>query len=111
VQADDGRRIEIPRLFEDDERARDFAKIRVRDTGIGLKSEHLEKVFRSFEQVESSHNRKYAGTGLGLALTRNFVELHGGSIWAESQGEGKGSTFSFVIPIAQKQLSQQQGDS
>jgi len=74
--------------------------VRVSDTGIGLKREDQDRVFRAFEQVDSSHTRRHAGTGLGLALTRKMVELHGGRIWVESQGEGFGSTFSFVIPLA-----------
>jgi signal transduction histidine kinase len=50
-------------------------------------------------RVETSTSRKYQGTGLGLSLTKSLVELHGGRIWAESDGEGKGTTFSFIIPI------------
>jgi len=75
-----------------------FIRISVIDTGIGLKHENLEHIFNAFEQVETSANRKYQGTGLGLSLTKKFAELHGGSIWAESEGEGKGSTFRLVIP-------------
>jgi signal transduction histidine kinase len=73
-------------------------EISVSDTGIGLKKEDLDIVFTSFEQVESSVARRFQGTGLGLSLTRKLVELHGGSIWAESEGEGKGTTFRFLIP-------------
>jgi signal transduction histidine kinase len=72
----------------------------VSDTGIGIRKEDLERIFAPFEQVDSSASRKYAGTGLGLSLTRSLVELHGGRIWAESEGEGKGSRFAFVIPLA-----------
>ncbi len=75
-----------------------FVQISVKDTGIGLKPENLELIFDPFEQAESSSNRKYQGTGLGLSLTKRFVELHGGMIWAESDGQGKGSKFSFIIP-------------
>ena len=78
---------------------RHWITISVTDTGIGLKPEDLEHIFTPFAQVETSRSRKYQGTGLGLSLTRSLVELHGGKIWAESQGEGKGSTFRFVIPI------------
>jgi signal transduction histidine kinase len=71
----------------------------VADTGIGLDAKDLERIFNPFEQVEGSTSRKYQGTGLGLTLTRKMVELHSGSIWAESAGSGKGSTFRFVIPL------------
>jgi signal transduction histidine kinase len=76
-----------------------FVQISVLDTGIGLKKADLERIFAPFEQVEGPSNRKHQGTGLGLSLTRNLVELHGGTIWAESEGEGKGSAFRFVIPV------------
>lgn len=75
-----------------------FVRISVRDSGIGIKPEDLERIFDPFEQLESSTSRRFQGTGLGLSLTKRLVELHGGSIWAESEGEGKGSTFSFLIP-------------
>ena len=68
------------------------------DTGVGLESQDREKIFRPFEQVESSSRRKYHGTGLGLSLTKNLVELHQGRIWAESRGPNNGATFRFVIP-------------
>ncbi len=71
----------------------------VEDTGIGIRSEDLDRIFNPFEQVESSTGRRYQGTGLGLSLTRRLVELHGGRIWVESEGEGKGSRFTFAIPV------------
>jgi signal transduction histidine kinase len=71
----------------------------VADTGIGLERKHLERIFKPFEQVESSLSRKFQGTGLGLALTRKMVELHGGAIWVESEGAGAGSTFRMAIPL------------
>jgi len=74
-------------------------EISVSDTGIGLRKEDLKRIFSPFEQVEGSRSRKFQGTGLGLSLTKRLVELLGGKIQAESQGEGKGSTFKFVIPI------------
>jgi len=73
--------------------------VTVADTGIGIKSEDRDRIFEAFEQVDSSLSRCWQGTGLGLALTRKLVELHGGRIWVESQGEGKGCAFAFVIPI------------
>ena len=74
-------------------------KISVCDTGIGLKPEDIRRIFNSFEQVENSANRKFEGTGLGLSLTKTFVELHRGKIWAESNGEGRGATFNFILPV------------
>jgi signal transduction histidine kinase len=71
----------------------------VSDTGIGIRPEDLERIFNRFEQADGSTTKRYRGTGLGLSLTRSLVELHGGRIWAESQGEGKGSAFYFIIPI------------
>jgi signal transduction histidine kinase len=73
--------------------------ISVLDTGVGLKSDELICIFDPFEQVENSNNRKTQGTGLGLSLTKRLVELHGGQIWAESEGENKGSKFNFIIPV------------
>jgi signal transduction histidine kinase len=60
----------------------EWVKFSVRDTGIGLKAEDLERVFAPFEQADNSVSRKYQGTGLGLSLTKRLVELHGGKIWA-----------------------------
>jgi signal transduction histidine kinase len=78
---------------------KNFIEISAKDTGIGIKLEDLDRIFNPFEQVESSESRRYQGTGLGLSLTKRLVELHGGRIWAESEGENKGSTFRFVIPV------------
>jgi signal transduction histidine kinase len=80
-------------------------KISVSDTGIGLNHDDRDRVFKPFEQADGSASRRYQGTGLGLSLTRRLVQLHGGKIWVESDGEGKGSTFSFVIPIDPKDNS------
>ncbi len=78
-----------------------FLRVAVADTGIGIKPQDQERIFREFEQVDSSHGRQQQGTGLGLALTQKFVEMHGGRIWVTSEGVGgKGSTFIFTIPIA-----------
>jgi len=74
-------------------------KVSITDTGIGLKKEALERIFNPFEQGDGSANRKFGGTGLGLSITRELVQLHGGVIWVESEGRGKGSTFSFIIPV------------
>jgi GAF domain-containing protein len=72
--------------------------VSVTDTGIGIAKEDQETIFEEFRQVGSNYAQKREGTGLGLALTRKFVELHGGKIWVESD-VGKGSTFTFTLPI------------
>lgn len=77
-----------------------FIEISVVDTGIGIKPEDMEKLFKPFSQIESAYTKTYEGTGLGLALTKRLVELHGGKIWVSSEF-GKGSTFSFVMPVRQ----------
>jgi signal transduction histidine kinase len=71
----------------------------VQDTGIGIEPQDLERLFTPFEQVEGSMSRRFQGTGLGLALTKKMVELHGGRIRARSQGKGQGSIFEFTLPI------------
>ncbi len=74
-------------------------EVSVSDTGIGLKPDDLTRVFNRFEQIDGSKGRRYSGAGLGLALTKAFVELHGGAIKAESAGDGKGCAFTFIIPL------------
>lgn len=71
----------------------------VSDTGLGLSKENLEKIFERFYQVDSSLTRKVGGAGVGLAVAKEIVEAHGGRIWAESAGKGKGVTVSFTLPI------------
>jgi len=71
-------------------------KVQVSDRGIGIRKEDLERVFEPFAAIEKPDYVK--GTGLGLSITKGLVEAHGGRIWAESEGEGKGATFSFTIP-------------
>jgi signal transduction histidine kinase len=73
--------------------------VSVRDDGIGIKPEDFPKLFEKFRQLDSSHNRRYEGTGLGLALTKQLVELNGGAIAAQSVF-GAGSTFTFTVPGA-----------
>jgi len=73
--------------------------ISVRDSGIGIPEDQLEKVFEKFFQVEESLRRSVGGTGLGLAITKGLVEAHHGKIWVESE-VGKGSTFTFTLPIS-----------
>lgn len=74
--------------------------IQVIDTGIGLSSEEIEKIFHPFSQADSSITRKYGGTGLGLAISKNIMDLHGGTITVESQ-KGKGSIFTITLPKVQ----------
>jgi signal transduction histidine kinase len=74
------------------------AIVSVVDTGIGIATEDQEAIFEEFRQVGSNYAHKREGTGLGLTLTRKFVELHGGKIWVESEA-GKGSTFTFALPL------------
>jgi PAS domain S-box-containing protein len=74
-------------------------EISVKDTGIGIQEDDMGCIFEPFSQVENDQTRKHRGTGLGLTLTRKLVQMHGGRIWAESEGLGKGTTFCFRIPI------------
>lgn len=74
-----------------------FIEISVEDSGIGISEEDQQRLFRPFEQLEATLTKKYEGTGLGLHLSKRFVEMHGGNIWVESE-KGKGSKFTFVIP-------------
>ncbi len=79
---------------------RKVLEITVRDTGIGIRAEDLPRLFQDFVQLESVETKRHEGTGLGLALTKRLVDLHGGRIWAESEGEGQGSTFTVILPFA-----------
>jgi len=80
-------------------KSRKCLQISVSDTGIGIKSEDQGHIFNPFNQVENSASRRFQGTGLGLSLSKSLVELHGGRIWVESEGEGQGSIFSLILPI------------
>ncbi len=80
---------------------RDFIEIAVADTGIGIKREDQDKLFKPFCQLEPAYTKTYEGTGLGLAITRRLVEFLGGTIAVKSEC-GKGSTFTFVLPFRRR---------
>ncbi|WP_052402630.1 ATP-binding protein [Methanococcoides methylutens] len=73
-------------------------EISVSDNGIGIPKDKHDEIFETFKQVDSSTSKQYGGTGLGLALARRYVELHGGNIWVDSEKD-RGSTFTFTIPF------------
>src|SRR5215471_15114105 len=81
-------------------RSRSHVEIAVTDNGIGIRPEFLPFVFNRFSQADSSITRSYGGLGMGLAITKSIIELHGGSVSASSLGEGQGSTFIVILPIA-----------
>ena len=74
-------------------------EISVADTGTGIKPEFLPHVFERFRQADASTTRRYGGLGLGLAIVRHLVELHGGTVQATSPGEGQGATFAIRLPV------------
>ncbi|MEG5066430.1 ATP-binding protein [Microcoleus sp. B3-A4] len=78
---------------------RTHAQILVTDTGKGINPEFLPYVFEHFRQEDGAITRKFGGLGLGLAIARQIVELHGGKIWVESRGEGQGATFTVELPL------------
>ena len=80
--------------------ASSFVEFSVADTGIGIRPEDVPRLFQKFTQLESAYTKRHAGSGIGLALTKRLVELHGGRIWAESEGEGKGGTFRVLFPVS-----------
>ena len=79
----------------------DSAQIRVSDTGKGINPDFLPHVFDHFRQEDGATTRKFGGLGLGLAIVRHLVELHGGTVEAESAGEGRGATFIVTLPLIQ----------
>jgi len=86
------------------QRLRDHVEVAVTDTGIGIAAEHQEAVFEEFRQVGTDYAKKHEGTGLGLTLSKRFVELHGGHIAVKSR-LGEGSTFTFTLPVRTWQAS------
>lgn len=83
------------------EQVGDLAQITVSDTGKGINPDFLPHIFESFRQEDPSTTRAFGGLGLGLAIVRHLVEAHGGTIWAESPGEGQGTTFTVRLPLLQ----------
>ncbi len=84
--------------------AKQNLQIVVADTGIGIQESDLTQVFEEFHQLESSLSRRQAGSGLGLTLSREFIHMHGGRIWAESQGLNRGSAFYISLPLSNKNV-------
>jgi signal transduction histidine kinase len=82
-----------------------FVRVSVVDSGIGIKKEDFERIFEEFQQTEDAFAMRKVGTGLGLPISKKFVELHGGQLWLESE-YGRGSTFHFTLPISLKPASQ-----
>lgn len=91
----DGGRVEVTLTHDDSS----YAEIIIRDNGKGIVSNALQYVFDRFWQEDSTNKRHFGGLGLGLAISRQIVELHGGTITAESAGEGQGSTFTVKLPL------------
>ena len=94
------------RPFEEDffgEEAADALRVSVSDTGIGIPSDQLGRIFDAFYQVDSSSTREHGGAGLGLSIVRKLIEAHGGEVWAESI-IGVGTTFHFTLPIAEQPI-------
>ena len=81
------------------ERRGDEVVVSVRDTGIGIPAESLPRIFDMFTQVDRSIERSTGGLGIGLALVKGLVEMHGGTVTAASDGPGKGSTFTVRLPV------------
>ncbi|MBD3884661.1 response regulator [Phormidium tenue FACHB-886] len=81
------------------------AQIQVKDTGKGIAPDFLPHVFESFRQEDGKTTRKFGGLGLGLAIVRQLTELHGGTVRAESQGEGAGATFTIRLPLLRTQFA------
>jgi PAS domain S-box-containing protein len=91
--------LQLAKQVKESKKPRHFAKITVKDTGMGIKSDFIPYVFESFRQADGSTTRRFGGLGLGLAIVRHLVELHGGTIEASSDGEGQGATFTLQIPL------------
>ena len=100
VKFTDSGRIEVSAVAEEGRLI-----VQVKDTGIGIPEDRQDRIFESFEQADASTEREYGGTGLGLAVTKELVSLHGGSIWVESH-PGEGSRFFFTLPISTESVTE-----
>jgi signal transduction histidine kinase len=94
------------RVQVDLQRINSYVEITVSDTGIGIKPEFMPHIFDCFRQADSSSTRSHGGLGLGLSIVRHLVELHGGTIYVESAGEGKGAKFTLMLPLINVKLGQ-----
>ena len=79
-------------------RSEEFVRIAVSDSGIGIKTEHLDAIWEDFRQIDQSRTREFGGTGLGLSITRKLLERLGGSVQVESR-YGEGTTFTVWLPV------------
>ncbi len=77
----------------------EYVVVEVNDSGIGIEPEALSRIFNAFEQAERSITQQFGGLGLGLAISKALVEMHGGTIEAHSEGRGKGATFRVRLPL------------
>ena len=93
----EGGRIEVRAV-----RTASEVEVAIQDSGVGISKEDAARIFEAFTRLENPFTRLTEGTGLGLAYSRKLVELHGGRVWVESEGIGKGSTFKFTVPIKAK---------
>lgn len=82
-------------------------EIEVRDTGIGIRADFLPYVFDRFRQAEPGATRRFGGLGLGLAIAKQLVEMQGGTITAQSEGEGRGATFTVYLPLERRAASEE----
>ena len=86
--------------------AGDYVRVAVSDTGKGINPEYLPHVFDRFSQEDYSTTRRYGGLGLGLSIVRHITELHGGTVQAASDGEGRGATFTIRLPLTAGPVAQ-----
>jgi len=90
----EGRKVAVSARLQDQ-----VVLLAVKDNGLGISAEHLPHLFTRFYRVDKSRARASGGSGIGLTIAKSIIEAHGGRIWVESEGEGKGSTFIFTLPL------------